>query len=441
MINLVIHYDWFTYIIWAMSAVALVFLFIVSFYYLGMWSISGKKIQEVPHSDKRSKFAVLIAARDESKVISGILTSMKEQTYDHKYFDVWVIVEREDDPTIEIAKSFGFNYFVRDELTEHRRTKGFALQECIRHFDKEDIEYDAYMIFDADNIVDKDFIEKMNDLRQTGVRVGGGYRNFTNANHNWLTANSAIMFTYMNQVTGQGRSILFHKFTLMGTGYYVDSSIIKDAGGWIFTGMTEDIQLSTYCYYHDVYMRYYPVVNFYDEQAPDFKTVHNQHLRWLSGYFESRKFLKTSGIKYDYHTKSMQKFMIADFLYGLFPFVAFNVFCVFMAIIDLVLGILCAYQSPTPYLLGMIFGNMAYQIFILLVIFAVPAAIVIYRENKVLKLGPGLCGICLLTYGLFFYDFGLAFVDAMLHPKKKTNWKRVDHSGEITNDSAKKASK
>ena len=186
MINLVIHYDWFTYIIWAMSAVALVFLFIVSFYYLGMWSISGKKIQEVPHSDKRSKFAVLIAARDESKVISGILTSMKEQTYDHKYFDVWVIVEREDDPTIEIAKSFGFNYFVRDELTEHRRTKGFALQECIRHFDKEDIEYDAYMIFDADNIVDKDFIEKMNDLRQTGVRVGGGYRNFTNANHNWL---------------------------------------------------------------------------------------------------------------------------------------------------------------------------------------------------------------------------------------------------------------
>lgn len=432
-----INFDLYTYLIWAISAVALVFLFVLSFYYLAMWSISGKPVTPVPHSDKYSKFAVLIAARDESKVIASILKSLKDQTYNPKYFDVWVIVEREDDPTVQIVKDFGFNYFVRDELTDSRKTKGFALQECIRHFDTEGIDYDAYMIFDADNVIEANYLEAMNDLRQTGVKVGLGYRNFTNANHNWLTVGSAIMFTYMNQVTGRGRSILFHKMTLMGTGYYVDSDIIKDAGGWIFTGMTEDIQLSTYCYYHDVYMCYYPLVHFYDEQAPDFKTVHNQHVRWLAGYIGRRKPFKVAGVNYDYHPKNMQKMMILEFKYGLIPFVVFNAICVILGIVDIVFGILCAYVNPDTYRLGMIFGNLAYQIFMWMLIFIVPSAIVIYRENKVLKLSKKNCVLAMFTYGFFFYEFILSFIDLFLHPSKKKNWKRVDHSGEITHSNVK----
>ena len=439
MIYYTIQYDLYTYLVWSISAVALVALFLVSMYYFSMWSLSGKPVQKIPHSDKLSRFAVLIAARDESKVIAGILNSLKNQTYNPKYFDVWVIVESEDDPTVQIVKLFGYNYFVRDEITPLRKTKGFALQECIRHFDKEGIEYDAYMIFDADNIIENCYLEAMNDLRQTGVKVGLGYRAFTNANHNWLTACSAIMFTYMNQVTGRGRSILFHKMTLMGTGYYVDSDIIKDAGGWIFTGMTEDIQLSSYCYYHDVYMSYYPLVHFYDEQAADFKTVHTQHIRWVSGYLEKRKKLQIAGKNYDYHTKSVQRLMLFDFKYGLVPFIIFNVVCIILAIADLVLGIFSVYQQQGAYRIGIIFANFGYQLFILLFIFAIPAAIVLYRENKVLKLSKGLCLISLLTYGLFFYDFAFAFLDGLFHPSKKRNWKKVDHSGEITNEHAEKA--
>ena len=439
---LAINFDLYTYLIWAISAVALVFLFTLSIYYISMWSISGKEVIPAPHNEKLSRFAVLVAARDESKVIAGILKSLKEQTYDPKHFDVWIIVESEDDPTVEIVKTFGsnFKYFVRDELTPDRKTKGFALQECIRHFDKAGYEYDAYMIFDADNIIDNNYIEAMNDLRGLGIKVGLGYRAFTNANQNWLTANCAVMFTYMNQVTNRGRALLFHKMTLMGTGYYVDSDIIRDAGGWIFTGMTEDIQLSTYCYYHDVYMWYYPLVHFYDEQAPDFKTVHNQHLRWLAGYFERRKPLQIAGKNYDYHPKNMQKAMIGEFKYGLVPFIIFNVVAVLLGIIDIVMGILCVYFNPNAYDLGMIFGNLAYQIFIWFFIFGVPAAIVLYRDNKVLKLSKGLCITVLFTYGIYFYDFALAFFDGLLHPKKRTNWKKVQHSGEITNENAKEAS-
>ena len=75
---------------------------------------------------------------------------------------------------------------MRDRLVEGRKTKGFALQECIDYFSRENLNYDAYMIFDADNILDNNYIEVMNDLRQTGVKVGLGYRNYTNASQNWM---------------------------------------------------------------------------------------------------------------------------------------------------------------------------------------------------------------------------------------------------------------
>ena len=433
------NYELFIDLAYSISAVALVFLATISWYYLAFWAISGRKCPPVPHSDKKSKFAVLIAAREESKVISNILSSLKEQTYDKDYFDVWVIVEREDDPTVEVVKEFGYNYFVRDELTDNRRTKGFALQECIRHFPTIGKEYDSYMIFDADNVMDHNYLEVMNDLRQTGVKVGLGYRSFTNANTNWLTIGSAVMFSYMNTVTSRGRTILFHKATLMGTGYFVDSDIIRDAGGWIFTGMTEDIQLTTYCYYHDVYMRYYPLVSFYDEQSPSYRTTHKQHLRWLFGYFERRTFLKKAGIKYDYHPKGMQSLMRFEFNCGLFPFVIFNVISMLIFISCIVIGAIAVYQHVGPYYYGMIFGLAVWSLFIVYLIFVVPAIIIVYRDNVNLKLTKKNQFIAITTYFLYFYEFVLAFLDGFFHPSKRTTWSKIEHSGEITNDSAKEA--
>ncbi|MCQ2802810.1 MAG: glycosyltransferase family 2 protein [Bacilli bacterium] len=427
-----------TYILLAISVVALVFLVAISFYYLIFWTISGKKCVPVPHSDKKTKFAVLIAARNESKVIRGIFTSLKEQTYDPKFFDVWAIVEDENDPTVEIAKEYGYKTFVRDQLREGRRTKGFALQECIEYFKRENIIYDSYMIFDADNVMDSNYIEVMNDLRQTGVKVGLGTRCYTNASKNWLTACSAIMFTYMNQITSRGRTKLFSKATIMGTGYFVDKEIIDDAGGWIFTGMTEDIQLTSYCYYRDIYMRFYPLVRFYDEQSPVYHDVHMQHLRWLAGYFSKRKFLKKEGVQYDYHTKGMQHFMRFEFKVGLFPFLAYIVLCFLLLIACLVFGTFASYAGSkfAPW----IFALSGYQLFMMWVMFVIPSSITVYRHNDELKFTTKMKITAVCTYFFFFCDFALAFIDGLLHPKKKGNWTAIDHSGEILDKDAKKVS-
>ena len=246
------------------------------------------------------------------------------------------------------------------------------------------------------------------------------------------------MFAYMNQVTSRGRTILFHKATLMGTGYFVDSSIIEDAGGWIFTGMTEDIQLTTYCIYHDVYMRYYPLVKFYDEQSPSYKTNHSQHIRWLGGYFGRRQFLKRAGIKYDYHPKGMQSLMRFEFKMGVFPFAMFNVVCVLLFVACIVVGALAIYHRMGTYYYGMIFAMAAWQVFICYFIFAMPAILVVYRDNKNIKLTKWNQFVAITTYIFYFFDFAFAFLDGFVfHPSKRKTWNKVEHSGEISNEDAK----
>ena len=428
-----INYDLITLIMTAVTAVMIVFVLCLSIYYLCFWSVSAKKVEPVPHSDKLTKFAVLIAARNESKVIDHILESLKNQTYPRDSFEVYAIVEKESDPTVEIVQKYGFKYFVRDRLMDGRRTKGFAIQECIDYFWRNNIQYDSYMIFDADNILAPTYLEVMNDLRQTGVKVGLGFRNFTNANTNWLTVGSSVMFAYMNDVTSKGRTNLFHKATLMGTGYYVDDDIIRDAGGWIFTGMTEDIQLTTYCYYHDIYMRYYPLVCFYDEQSADYKTVHNQHIRWLAGYFERRKFLKKAGVQYDYHPKELHSFMNFEFSCGLIPFIIFNIVLALSFIINIVFGALAVVWGQPVAIYGSLFGLAGLQIAFLYTGFALPAFITILRANDRINLTTKNKIIGVTTYFIYFYDFVLAFLDGLFHPKKRTTWTRIKHTGEVTN--------
>ncbi len=431
-----IDYDLVLYLLVATSAVSIVLLMFTSIYYLLFWSVSARKLALVPHSEKKSKFAILIAARNESNVISNILESLNKQTYPREFFEAYVIVESEDDPTIEIVKKYGYQYFVRDRLDDSRRTKGFALQECIDYLWRENIQYDAYMIFDADNVLEPKYIEVMNDVRQMGVQVGLGYRNFTNADTNWVTANCAVMFSYMNQITSYGRSIIFHKATLMGTGYFVDDSLIREIGEWIFTGMTEDIQLTTYCYYHDIYMMYYPAVCFYDEQASDMKTVHNQHVRWLAGYMEPRNFMKKVGVKKDYHPSRLQKMMTDEFRIGILPLVIFNIISVLVIAAGIVFGVFSALYG-VDYQTGIIFATAAFQASILYMIFVLVAMLAIIRNRKYLKLSPKNQILCILTYMFYFYDFLWAFFDLLTHPKKKKSWVRIDHTGEINNKDIK----
>ena len=419
--------------------VAIIFIMAgISWYYVAGFFISAKRTPTVPHSDKLTKFAILIPARNEHKVVGNLLNSLEKQTYPKEWFDVWFITESEDDPTNALVKEKGFNYFVRDELTDKRKTKGFALQECIRFFKNNNLQYDAYMIFDADNVLDLNYIEAMNDLRQTGVEVGVGYRNFTNINVNWLTTCSAILFSYMNSFTSKNRTRLFKKALISGTGYYVNADIIDECGGWIFTGMTEDTEFTTFCVYHDINMKYYPRVNFYDEQSPSFRNNHRQHIRWVWGFMENRNRFKKGGV--NHHATSKMTNNAAKFEYnvGLFPFAFCCVADALLIVTSLILYFFSLYYEPQYSHTCLM--HFFLQFGTLYLLFALIAAVTIGHNRNHLRMSVGSIIWCVLTYFFYFTDLLVAFVHGLIIPKSRKVWKPIKHTGKVKDKRAKKAS-
>ena len=132
--------------------------------------------------------------------------------------------------------------------------------------------------------------------------------------------------------------------------------------------------------------------------------------------------------------------MTYEFRVGIIPFVIFNVVSFIIAALGIAFGVLSAIYGA-DYQTGILFAIVGFQLSALYMSFVVPAILSIIRNRKYLKLSPKNEIACILTYMIYFYDFASAFFDLLTHPKKRKEWVRIDHTGEITNGEAQKDGK
>ena len=236
---------------------------------------------EKPKLKKRTscEYAVLIPARNESKVIENLLKSISIQA-DLK--DTYVIVESKDDPTCKIVDSYGGNIIVRKDLTKKR--KGYALDEALKEIKKK---YDLYFIFDADNVLDKHFIKNLLKTYKEGYDIGIGYRNIKNS-ENVITSCSGLTFSMINTLLNEYRMKINKTITVSGTGYFISGELIEKWGGFPFHTLTENYELSLYATANNLNTCYNANAVFYDEQPTKLKVSISQRTRWVKGFLESR---------------------------------------------------------------------------------------------------------------------------------------------------------
>ena len=118
------------------------------------------KLKEKPIlEEKTNRFMAIIPAHNEENVIEALIESLKNQDYPKDKYDIYVIADNCTDRTPEIAREHGA--IVMERFDEEHKTKGYALQWFLKQKIDEDAPYDALCIFDADNIVDKDFLKAM----------------------------------------------------------------------------------------------------------------------------------------------------------------------------------------------------------------------------------------------------------------------------------------
>ena len=418
------------YIILISIGVFLLFLF----HYLIYLDYALRKRNKFEDGKNNYKYAVLIPARDESKVIENCLISLKNQTY--KNFDVYVIVESEQDETVNIVNKYGYNVIIRKNI-DNRRTKGYALDDAYQEI--KDLDYDAYMVFDADNILANDFIKVLNDCKNQGYQVVVGYRNFTNATYNYVTSGSALMFSMINNLSSYGRNYIYNKTTITGTGYYIDKKIVEDAGGWIWNGMTEDVELTSYCYYHNVKMYYVDYASYYDEQSENMKVAHKQHIRWVWGFLGNKKrFKEPKNIDYKATNKFLKFLSKFENFLTIFPIVELLVTSSAIAIASfIVLIVSFFFKLDSNYVLKYSLYSLSFILFSYL-LYVLTAASILAVDNKRLKF-KGIKKIkAVFTFAPFLVDFIFAFLDGLFHKKKRTTWDKINHSGDVISKKARK---
>lgn len=407
--------------IWGMLALIFIYWFRVLYILYGF-----TKEEPIKPTDKRFRYAILIPARNESRVINSILRSIKAQDYPKELIDVYVIVEDEADPTVNIVKDYGYYTVVRPTL-EGRRTKGYALDDAITYIKQAQRSYDAYFIFDADNILEKDFISKMNSLKADGVQLGMGYRHSKNASENIIAGCSEGLMIMLNTLFGKGRSRFIHKIVLSGTGYFLDSDLVDKAGGFIWNGLTEDCELNYWCYENNIRCAYTTDAVFYDEQATTVKQTLKQHTRWLWGCIHANK-IYHKRVRKAFFKKKGEKLAKLDFLIGLTPLILMLLLMVGNLIFSSVLGFAAALEGNRAFILC--FKN-AFRLFaILYLFFSCLLLTALVAEHKHHTFGFfEMIKVCLFfpIYGFFFI---IAFFKGL--NKKNLTWQPIEHKGQTS---------
>lgn len=247
-----------------------------------------------PETDVVNKrYAFLIAARNEAHVISELIQSIKSQNYPQELIDIFVVADNCTDDTAEQARNAGAIVFERENKI--KVGKSYALEFLLEQIKKAypPKHFDGYFVFDADNLLDENYVTAMNKTFNEGYHILTSYRNSKNYGKNWISAGYSLWFLKDSKFLNEPRMLLGKSTIVTGTGYLFSQDILDRTDGWKFHLLTEDVEFSTYHILHGETVGYCKDAVFYDEQPENFMQSWNQRARWIKGYFQVfRKYKK-----------------------------------------------------------------------------------------------------------------------------------------------------
>ena len=388
-------------------------IWIVTIYWLYQFIISlcsFVKIKEKPlKEDKQHRFMTIIPAHNEEKVVVNLIESLKKLDYPKDLYDIYVIADNCTDKTAEVAKKAGA--IVYERFDEAHKTKGHALQWFLAQKIEEDAPYDAFCIFDADNIVDENFLKVMNKKLCQGEEVVQGYKDIKNPSDSWVSAGYAIFYWTMHRFYHLARYNIGLSPLMNGTGFMVKFDVIKPQG-WNTKTLTEDIEFSLKRIIEGKKLGWARDAIVYDEQPVGFKQSWTQRSRWTVGHMQCLKEYTKPLAEAVVKNKTVMNFDGLLYMLGTTP----------MLILTMVLVIVNTILFATGAMSGLDFTiQMLKYIIPTLLVLPFMGLVVLYLEKKPIK--PMIKGM--LTYQIFMGSWLLINIKCLF--KRDTEWKKIDH--------------
>ena len=385
------------------------------------------KKSRAAEAGKLHRYAVLIAARNEEAVIAKLIESIKNQNYPSELIEIFVVADNCTDNTAQKARTAGA--YVYERFNRYKIGKGYAIEFLLDRIAEEYPEspFDGYFVFDADNLLDENYIAEMNKSFSNGNRIITSYRNSKNYGSNWISAGTALWFLRESQYLSRSRSLLGVSCAVSGTGFLFHREIIERSGGWKFFLLTEDIEFSIYNVINGERIAYCESAVLYDEQPARFRQSWNQRMRWTKGNMQVCRKYGARLIKSIFKNKSFSSF---DMTMTIFPAV---ILAALSSIINLT-GLIYGFTLKSDYMtiIQSLWESMLKAYFMFFMI----GMVTTITEWKRIYCPAVKKILYAFTFPIFMFTYVPITIAALF---KKVEWKPIEHRESITLKEIRKA--
>lgn len=212
----------------------------IQVFYILMFFVKAKVY---PTAKIQHRFGIVIPARNESAVIADTIKSILASDYPKELFDVFVVADNCTDNTAEIARAAGAIVYERFDPDPKHHKAGYALKFLFEKIMEEHSGYEAFIKFDADNIPEPDYIKRMNEAFDAGVKSARGYSNSKNIDQNVTAGISGLWYIRDCRFASHFRSAIGQGTMLGGAGMMFSAEIIQKHG-WDCLSASDDTEFT-----------------------------------------------------------------------------------------------------------------------------------------------------------------------------------------------------
>lgn len=257
------------------------FLRIFTIYFAVVAAFALKKRKRYPHAAPKTRFAVVVAARNEEAVIGDLVHSVLTQSYPPELRDIYVVPNNCTDFTEAAAVAAGAKII---RCLGEVRSKGEALHQAFAQLLSQ--EYDAFLVFDADNTLAPDYLARMNDVFAAGAQVCKSRTRAANPTASGVAGCYGLYNTCFDVIWNRPRAACGLSAKLIGTGFGFTRRVLEELGGWNTSAIAEDAEFAVQCAQAGHRVCWVPEAVNYDEEPTSFALSLRQRKRWCSGVMQ-----------------------------------------------------------------------------------------------------------------------------------------------------------
>jgi cellulose synthase/poly-beta-1,6-N-acetylglucosamine synthase-like glycosyltransferase len=231
-----------------------------------------------PENPVKSKIAILIPSYREDGVIVGVAKDALNQEYPKDKFDVIVIADSLQPKTISELQTLPIT------VVEAKFEKSTKVRSLNKAFESIGDDYQFALILDADNVMERTFLRKVNDLIGSGHTAIQAERTSKNATTS-MSVLDGLSERINNFIYRQGHVAVGLSCSLIGSGMIFEYKVVKDILSRLDSVGGFDRELELELIRRNIKIDYGKGLLVFDEKVESTEVFERQRTRWLSSQF------------------------------------------------------------------------------------------------------------------------------------------------------------